>query len=510
MLNLVFVSILSLFVIVKSNEFSGFDDSILHIIKWPGTENIDLDKQQQEEQEEIFLTTHRNEKYRCTIPIITDKDEERKLDTDLQIPSPVELLIPLFLTNSCSYRIESYWTYEVCHGRYIKQFHEEREGKTIKAQDYMLGKWNQTLTEKLLDEYKNIEKEHEKVQFTKVEGVKLPTLSVNMVDGTLCDLNGTPRTTRVMYVCDVQGKNEVYSLKETMTCSYEIIILTPLLCSHPLYKPEKQTENPISCYPAGHAATKPRSLLAMEAESLKTKYQKIGDMQKSSRDHKTYAVFKVDPKDGVLKMEFFEGGLLDEQIKDAISLEQALTGKEVKPKLSAYDLPTDKQPVIDFLEGRTCLNGGSGWWKYELCYGRYVRQYHIDKNGETSLILGAFNRDAHIDWLTKNPHKRPAPKETRTEIVHFYTGGTHCEKTGKPRQTEVKLKCLEKAVSQSSVSLYLLEPRTCEYELSVQSSLICDILHLADENGLVPSMFDKFTATDDDDLSNNNEIDLGN
>lgn len=233
-----------------------------------------LDKQG--EQEEIFLTTHRNEKYRCTIPIITDKDEERKLDTDLAIPSPVELLIPLFLTNSCSYRIESYWTYEVCHGRYIKQFHEEREGKTIKAQDYMLGKWNQSLTEKLLDEYKNIEKEHEKVQFTKVEGGKLPTLSVNMVDGTLCDLNGTPRTTRVMYVCEPQGKNEIYSLKETMTCSYEITILSPLLCSHPLYKPEKQTENPISCYPAWNAGRKPRSLLAMEAESLKNRYQKMG------------------------------------------------------------------------------------------------------------------------------------------------------------------------------------------------------------------------------------------
>lgn len=228
------------------------------------------------EEEEIFLTTHRNEKYRCTIPIISDKDEERKLDTDSKIPSPVELLIPLFLTNSCSYRIESYWTYEVCHGRFIKQFHEEREGKLIKSQDYILGKWNQTLTDKLLDEYQNIEKEHEKVQYIKVEGVKLPTLSVTMVDGTLCDLNGVPRTTRVMYVCDATGKNEIYSLKETMTCNYEIIILTPLLCAHPLYKPETQTENPINCFPVENAARKPRSLMLMEAESLKTRYQKLG------------------------------------------------------------------------------------------------------------------------------------------------------------------------------------------------------------------------------------------
>uniref|UniRef100_A0A336LQN8 Endoplasmic reticulum lectin 1 n=1 Tax=Culicoides sonorensis TaxID=179676 RepID=A0A336LQN8_CULSO len=485
MYKFIFLCITNSIVITQAKELNGFDDSILHSIKWPGKENIDV-VDNYNQQEEIYLTTHRNEKYRCTIPIISSKDEERKLDTDLTISSPVDLLIPLFLTSSCSYRIESYWTYEVCHGRYIKQFHEERDGKLIKSQDFILGKWNQSLTEKLLYEYKNIEKEHEKVQYTKVEGVKLPTLVVTMVDGTLCDLNGVPRSTRIMYVCDVQGKNEVYSLKETMTCSYEIIILTPLLCSHPLYKPEKQTENPIYCYPMENAAKKPRSLLAMEAASLKTRYQKLGD--------------------GVLKMEIFEGaGLMEEALKESVSVETAMEKEPVSNP--SYNLPLDKQPVIDFLEGKNCLNGGSGWWKYELCYGRYVRQYHIDKNGETSLILGAFNKEAHIEWMKKNPHKRPAPKESRTEIIHYYTGGTHCDKTGKPRQTEVKLKCLEKAVSQSSVSLYLLEPRTCEYELSVQSSLICDILNLADENGLVPSLFDKFASSTSEEV---NQIDLGN
>lgn len=60
-----------------------------------------------------------------------------------------------------------------------------------------------------------------------------------------------------------------------------------------------------------------------------------------------------------------------------------------------------------------------------------------------------------------------------------------CDKTGQPRQTEVKLKCLEKAANPSSVSLYLLEPKYCEYILGVESPLICDILDKADDNGLV-------------------------
>jgi hypothetical protein len=47
------------------------------------------------------------------------------------------------------YQLESYWTYELCHGRYIRQYHEEREGKKVKLQEYYLGKWNKTQFAKL-------------------------------------------------------------------------------------------------------------------------------------------------------------------------------------------------------------------------------------------------------------------------------------------------------------------------------------------------------------------------
>lgn len=42
MLRLILLSVISLCVIVKSNDLGGFDDSVLHIIKWPGAENIDV------------------------------------------------------------------------------------------------------------------------------------------------------------------------------------------------------------------------------------------------------------------------------------------------------------------------------------------------------------------------------------------------------------------------------------------------------------------------------------
>ncbi len=48
----------------------------------------------------------------------------------------------------------------------------------------------------------------------------------------------------------------------------------------------------------------------------------------------------------------------------------------------------------------------------------------------------------------------------------------------------MKLKC-KRSDSPSTVSLYLLEPKTCEYVLGVESPLVCDIIHLADQDGIM-------------------------
>lgn len=73
-------------------------------------------------------------------------------------------------------------------------------------------------------------------QTRKVEGVNLPFFQINMTDGTVCDLSGRPRHTNVLYVCYPQSKHNLFSVKETSTCQYEVIVLTSLLCSHPWYK----------------------------------------------------------------------------------------------------------------------------------------------------------------------------------------------------------------------------------------------------------------------------------
>ena len=59
----------------------------------------------------------------------------------------------------------------------------------------------------------------------------------------------------------------------------------------------------------------------------------------------------------------------------------------------------------------------------------------------------------------------------------------------------VKLKCSESS-SKGSVSLYLLEPHTCQYILGVESPLVCQLLSKFDEHGLIPET--NFTVEEED------------
>lgn len=94
--------------------------------------------------------------------------------------------------------------------------------------------------------------------------------------------------------------------------------------------------------------------------------------------------------------------------------------------------------LILFYLNLSNITQGSGWWKFEFCYGRSVEQYHVEQdNTRTTVKLGVFNREAHIAWLTHNPHKRPKPLPERRQLSHYYGGGSLCDKTGLPRETEV-------------------------------------------------------------------------
>uniref|UniRef100_A0AAZ3PKH3 Endoplasmic reticulum lectin n=1 Tax=Oncorhynchus tshawytscha TaxID=74940 RepID=A0AAZ3PKH3_ONCTS len=150
---------------------------------------------------------------------------------------------------------------------------------------------------------------------------------------------------------------------------------------------------------------------------------------------------------------------------------------------------TDEQLIKEFLSGSYCLHGGVGWWKYEFCYGKHVHQYHEDKEqGKNMVVVGSWNTEEHLEWAQKNVARSYQLKNDGVQKVklvsHFYGHGDVCDMTGKPRQVIVKLKCKESA-SPHAVTVYMLEPQTCQYVLGVESPVICQILDTADEKGLL-------------------------
>lgn len=114
-----------------------------------------------------------------------------------------------------------------------------------------------------------------------------------------------------------------------------------------------------------------------------------------------------------------------------------------------------------------------------------MKQFHRDKKSEVSLYLGHFNPDAHRKWLQNNPEKL---HRTDSNIIWYhYEQGTICDLNSLPREVDVKLTCtpLSANSSPATTSMYLLEPKSCQYILVFESPMVCVLLNHVDENGLI-------------------------
>lgn len=243
------------------HDYRGFNDMNMYDIDWHGVDKEMSDFLAESAYETYQIASTRDEQYTCYIPPL--QSIETTSPVKYTGPTPYELLMPLFAAGSCSIRIESYWTYEVCHGNHVRQYHEEREIK----QEYHLGRLMKAHTESLMEAKQPAEASTSMPlpPHKKIEGSSLPYFEVEMTEGTQCDLNKESRTIKVLYVCYVHGKNEIYSIKETSTCNYEAIILTPSLCAHPLFKPNDVNDNQIKCFPRTEdTPKKPKDLFKLE------------------------------------------------------------------------------------------------------------------------------------------------------------------------------------------------------------------------------------------------------
>ncbi|KAG7241633.1 hypothetical protein INR49_025409 [Caranx melampygus] len=416
--------------------YPSFTDEIPFKITWPDAEfTLPTSGALYSEDDFVIMTTTEKEKYKCLLPSLTAGEEDN--DKEYSGPGPGELLEPLFKRSSCSYRIESYWTYEVCHGKHIRQYHEEKEtGQKISVQEYFLGN--------LAEKSQSTETEH--------RGSAHSLLLAGNGNGTPCVLKqNQPRSTSVLYVCHPEAKHEILSVAEVTTCEYEVVVLTPLLCAHPKYRFKSSPVNAIFCQALAGSPLRPQRLTQLDKEQeeqLKPPFSSTSETREDEASPVREEAFTSTHKPITV------GGQ-----------SQVTVGTTHISRL------TDDQLIKEFLSGSYCLHGGVGWWKYEFCYGKHVHQYHEDKEqGKNIVVVGSWNAEEHVEWAKKNVARSYQLKDDGVQKVklvsHFYGHGDICDLTGKPRQVIVKLKCKE-SESPHAVTVYMLEPQTCQYILGL-------------------------------------------
>uniref|UniRef100_A0A8C5C7G8 Endoplasmic reticulum lectin n=1 Tax=Gadus morhua TaxID=8049 RepID=A0A8C5C7G8_GADMO len=428
--------------------YQTFTDEIPFKISWPGSEyTLPTSGALYNEDDFVIMTTTEKEKYKCLLPSLASGDGDD--DKMYKGPTPGVLLEPLFKQSSCSYRVSHLFCVTVA----LILLYKRRK----RTNQHVLFSVVYSCVDMIVCCMQ--------VPTRNIEGQFTPYYPVGMGNGTPCVLKqNQARATSVMYVCHPEAKHEILSIAEVTTCEYEVVILTPLLCNHPKFRFKSSPVNAILCQALAGSPLRPQQLTKLDTaqqEQLKPPFSSVLEEDTSpvreeafSSTHKPITV----------------GGS-----------SQVTVGSTHISRL------TDDQLIREFLSGSYCLHGGVGWWKYEFCYGKHVHQYHEDKEqGKNIVVVGSWNADEHLEWAKKNVARSYQLKDDDLQKVklvsHFYGHGDLCDMTGKPRQVVVKLKCKE-SESPHAVTVYMLEPQTCQYILGVESPVICRILDTADEHG---------------------------
>lgn len=162
--------------------------------------------------------------------------------------------------------------------------------------------------------------------------------------------------------------------------------------------------------------------------------------------------------------------------------EKAKSGKPVSPyNTSSLILGTEKEvklktpdELLEVLKDQ-CLARQEGWWSYEFCYQKEVKQVHVeDGKAVQEFVLGVYDAEAtaaskekHSDSsILKDPTSGDASQKYH---AHQYTNGTICDLTNQPRETEVRFVCSEPRIMISAIT----ELSTCKYALTVECPMLC-------------------------------------
>ncbi|KAJ2080351.1 Protein OS-9 [Coemansia sp. RSA 988] len=158
----------------------------------------------------------------------------------------------------------------------------------------------------------------------------------------------------------------------------------------------------------------------------------------------------------------------------------------------------ERQAIVRGLELLTplkdnCITYVSGWWTFEYCHGKTVRQYHRmtpDQHGHIAEIeyrLGEYSHRRHYpalgpatddtDYIRRDAGYSDVGRTTQIRrigrkrfLTQIWGGGTLCDITRQPREVEVQFHC----DSNSPERITLVEEiATCQYVVVINTPRLC-------------------------------------
>jgi protein OS-9 len=126
--------------------------------------------------------------------------------------------------------------------------------------------------------------------------------------------------------------------------------------------------------------------------------------------------------------------------------------------------------LLSPLKTRSCLSYTKGWWTYEFCYGREIKQYHAEDGKIVGDVIFLGNFESDFDW--SNASAKLSQKQKSAERYHSqtYVNGSYCELIDKARTTEARFICQE---GHGDYIAGVDERETCSYVMTVHTSRIC-------------------------------------
>ncbi|KAI9479588.1 glucosidase II beta subunit-like protein-domain-containing protein [Zychaea mexicana] len=138
-----------------------------------------------------------------------------------------------------------------------------------------------------------------------------------------------------------------------------------------------------------------------------------------------------------------------------------------------------------------------GYWTYEYCHKKHIRQFHVDRSAiqtdppartphGQSFYLGFFSPSSSSSSGSSNSEQTDVA-EPSTNLQHIgdqryltqrWTGGSECDLTGKPRTIEVQFHC--DMNSHDRISMFQ-EVTTCQYQMVISTPRLCQEMMLASQ-----------------------------